>query len=89
MMKTEQTAGVASKNGVNQYVLFLPEHNRYLQTWTQHGWDYSLCDTVDQACSFPTVTAALLVGFCMGFGDDMRATDRRAAAVRGHTESSS
>ena len=73
MKKTEKTSGFANFNvgSETRYVVYLPNIKRYLHTWTSTGWQATLCEKQCQAWTANTMTTALLIGFCLGFGSGM------------------
>ena len=73
-MTTTNTLSSASSNGVSvtRYVLRLKnDSDSYVKTWTSEGWSHTVCNEANEAFQFSSMTLALCVGFCLGFGAKM------------------
>ena len=59
-------------NSVTRYVLRGPS-GQFVASFAMADWTYALCDSPADALHFGSMSQALAVGFCLGFGKDMAA----------------
>jgi hypothetical protein len=59
-------------NSVTRYVLRGPT-GQFVASFAMADWTYVLCDDMRNALHFGSMSQALAVGFCLGFGRDMAA----------------
>ena len=73
-MKTQKNSNSAFLNGncVTRYVLRSPD-GQFVASFAMSDWTYVLCERIEDALMFASMTQALAVGFCLGFGINMAA----------------
>jgi hypothetical protein len=59
--------------GASGYVLRQTLQNTYVAAFSVMDWSWVPTDDADQAMLFVSMTQALTVGFCLGFGTSMEA----------------
>jgi hypothetical protein len=72
-MKTKKTSELGSSNvGITRYVLRSPD-GQFVASFAMSDWSFVLCTRMEDALMFGSMTQALAVGFCLGFGMNMAA----------------